>query len=270
MSLAQGYVDQLRKIGSQVADMQECLRHYQSVLDREIGAIHREIERSSAKMSEAYTLFAKLQETLRKRRLLKDEAIRFNTIHGHLSKALDPLFAEYEERVEMGEKITDTYAVTLSAEEVIRKVEKKILFPITTEKELSDLRPDNDGQVRVIGGKHIRVFFESWIPYEAAKVLVSESRAAVADENTIVLLQHKRELKLLILRRDQWTCHYCGSFGDTVDHVVPRSKGGRSTVKNLVCACKACNVEKGTMDYSTYVALKASSNQKEESYNVSL
>ncbi|WP_287930571.1 HNH endonuclease [Thermus sp.] len=50
-----------------------------------------------------------------------------------------------------------------------------------------------------------------------------------------------------ILRRDRYTCQYCGRRGGelTVDHVLPRSRGGRSTWENLVAACRSCNLKKG-------------------------
>ncbi|MGC3955484.1 MAG: HNH endonuclease [Propionicimonas sp.] len=44
-----------------------------------------------------------------------------------------------------------------------------------------------------------------------------------------------------VLRRDRWTCAYCGRTGNTWDHIVPRSRGGRSTWTNTVAACLACN-----------------------------
>jgi 5-methylcytosine-specific restriction endonuclease McrA len=50
-----------------------------------------------------------------------------------------------------------------------------------------------------------------------------------------------------ILLRDDHICQYCGVRGErlmTVDHVVPRSKGGPSTWENLVCACMRCNNRK--------------------------
>jgi 5-methylcytosine-specific restriction endonuclease McrA len=50
-----------------------------------------------------------------------------------------------------------------------------------------------------------------------------------------------------ILLRDDYTCQYCGLRGErlmTVDHVIPRSKGGPSTWENLVCACMRCNNRK--------------------------
>lgn len=49
-----------------------------------------------------------------------------------------------------------------------------------------------------------------------------------------------------IFKRDGGKCQYCGSTKDlTLDHVIPRSKGGRSTWDNLVTACKNCNSRKG-------------------------
>lgn len=48
----------------------------------------------------------------------------------------------------------------------------------------------------------------------------------------------------MILIRDDWTCQYCGKFGDTVDHIFPKSRGGGNTWGNLCCACFSCNNKK--------------------------
>ncbi len=50
-----------------------------------------------------------------------------------------------------------------------------------------------------------------------------------------------------ILARDGHTCQYCGHRGSdlTVDHVVPRHRGGQHTWENLVTACRPCNHRKG-------------------------
>lgn len=50
-----------------------------------------------------------------------------------------------------------------------------------------------------------------------------------------------------ILRRDDYTCQYCGrkSHHLTIDHVVPRHMGGKHTWTNLVAACSPCNRRKG-------------------------
>jgi len=51
-----------------------------------------------------------------------------------------------------------------------------------------------------------------------------------------------------IMHRDGHSCQYCGYVGDdlTLDHVVPRSRGGGDTWENLVTACVRCNVKKGS------------------------
>ncbi|MTI20366.1 HNH endonuclease [Fulvivirga sp. RKSG066] len=49
-----------------------------------------------------------------------------------------------------------------------------------------------------------------------------------------------------VFKRDAFVCQYCGTTKDlTLDHVTPRSRGGRSSWNNLVTACKRCNTQKG-------------------------
>jgi 5-methylcytosine-specific restriction endonuclease McrA len=49
-----------------------------------------------------------------------------------------------------------------------------------------------------------------------------------------------------VFKRDNFCCQYCGTKKDlTLDHVIPRSKGGMSSWSNLVTACKRCNAKKG-------------------------
>ena len=50
-----------------------------------------------------------------------------------------------------------------------------------------------------------------------------------------------------ILRRDDYTCQYCGESNHplTVDHVMPKSRGGKTNWTNVVVACKSCNLKKG-------------------------
>jgi 5-methylcytosine-specific restriction endonuclease McrA len=44
-----------------------------------------------------------------------------------------------------------------------------------------------------------------------------------------------------VLRRDDHRCGYCGKTANTIDHVQPRSRGGRDTWDNLVACCLRCN-----------------------------
>ena len=50
-----------------------------------------------------------------------------------------------------------------------------------------------------------------------------------------------------ILKRDDFRCQYCGQKRHplTLDHVVPKNRGGSDTWENLVCACARCNNKKG-------------------------
>jgi 5-methylcytosine-specific restriction endonuclease McrA len=59
---------------------------------------------------------------------------------------------------------------------------------------------------------------------------------------------HRRKItRKAVLARDSWTCQYCGSRkpGLTVDHVIPRSRGGKSVWENIVASCASCNRRKG-------------------------
>jgi 5-methylcytosine-specific restriction endonuclease McrA len=47
-----------------------------------------------------------------------------------------------------------------------------------------------------------------------------------------------------LMRRDNYKCAYCGRHGETIDHVLPRSRGGQHSWENTVAACQMCNHRK--------------------------
>jgi 5-methylcytosine-specific restriction endonuclease McrA len=47
-----------------------------------------------------------------------------------------------------------------------------------------------------------------------------------------------------VFARDSWACQYCGGKAETMDHVVPRSRGGAHSWENVVAACRRCNSKK--------------------------
>ena len=53
-----------------------------------------------------------------------------------------------------------------------------------------------------------------------------------------------------VIIRDDYTCQYCGDTPPrselTIDHVIPKVRGGKTTWDNVVCACQRCNLFKGS------------------------
>lgn len=67
-----------------------------------------------------------------------------------------------------------------------------------------------------------------------------ERRASVAPRSLI-----PKPFVRVVTERDAAECVYCGSeFDISIDHLKPESRGGRSSVDNLACACRRCNMEK--------------------------
>ncbi len=51
-----------------------------------------------------------------------------------------------------------------------------------------------------------------------------------------------------VMKRDNFECQYCGSSKNlTLDHILPKSKGGKTEWRNLVTACSRCNSAKGDL-----------------------
>ncbi len=48
-----------------------------------------------------------------------------------------------------------------------------------------------------------------------------------------------------VFGRDDNICQYCGATAESLDHVVPRSRGGAHTWDNVVACCRRCNIKKG-------------------------
>ena len=103
-----------------------------------------------------------------------------------------------------------------------------------------------------------------------AHVLVFKGKAEVIEEleqplrsatgafpwpHVIRLVQYVRVPRTLqrkisrraLFARDGWRCMYCGTSSGrlTLDHVVPRSRGGDSVWENVVTSCAPCNLKKG-------------------------
>ena len=68
---------------------------------------------------------------------------------------------------------------------------------------------------------------------------------------------HWKKIRLEILRRDSYTCTYCGDVANEVDHIVAKVKGGEDTYDNLVAACRTCNIQKKDHDEAVFLARRS-------------
>ena len=63
----------------------------------------------------------------------------------------------------------------------------------------------------------------------------------IREQNRVRQQRYRGNQKII---RDAGACVYCGDKGDTIDHVIARTKGGSDDESNLVCSCKRCNMQK--------------------------
>lgn len=91
----------------------------------------------------------------------------------------------------------------------------------------------------------------------SADEMVSSTSLTIRIPRVIVLMFYdklpKRQVSFSrknIFERDYWACQYCGSKPAksdlNLDHVVPRSQGGKTTWDNIVASCFTCNSKKGS------------------------
>ncbi|MHB0969110.1 MAG: HNH endonuclease [Thermoanaerobaculia bacterium] len=114
------------------------------------------------------------------------------------------------------------------------------------------------GQVRAVGADYVTYDFPNWqdIPVQPADFYIATPRRNILVPHVVQLLRFdkvpRQEVKFSrgnIYLRDHNRCQYCGrkflSSELSLDHIVPISRGGKSTWENVVCACLPCNVKKG-------------------------
>jgi 5-methylcytosine-specific restriction endonuclease McrA len=88
---------------------------------------------------------------------------------------------------------------------------------------------------------------------EIVKKLMDEKMAEKNTKKSARLIYNAQTFREYILEREEKKCHYCNKKGNTVDHVIPKSKGGLTTPKNCVCACEKCNTRKGNTDKKLFI-----------------
>ena len=112
--------------------------------------------------------------------------------------------------------------------------------------------------------------YEKWLIKELRRIdnnffkkIDNSAREQERQKVKIANKKHRRSLrksltkrkKEQILKRDAYTCHYCGKMdGDaTIDHLIPVTRGGSSKDSNLITACKGCNSDKGNKTHNEYL-----------------
>lgn len=56
--------------------------------------------------------------------------------------------------------------------------------------------------------------------------------------------RHTAMSRRAVFARDNHRCGYCGQTADSIDHVMPRSRGGKNVWENVIAACRGCNLRK--------------------------
>jgi len=114
------------------------------------------------------------------------------------------------------------------------------------------------GIARAVDEQYQTFDFEGWSQLAVARdaEAIGTSSGPIRVPRVIVLIafdrvpkRHVRFSRINIYARDNFTCQYCGLRYPrselNLDHVIPRSFGGRSTWSNVVCSCLECNRRKG-------------------------
>lgn len=114
------------------------------------------------------------------------------------------------------------------------------------------------GAARAMGPDYSLFDFERWAQLDAtsAERVIRTVRQSIVVPQVILLTEYERlpQLHIRLSRahvyaRDGYQCQYCGQTPEraqlNLDHVIPRSRGGRTTWDNVVCSCLLCNTRKG-------------------------
>lgn len=119
--------------------------------------------------------------------------------------------------------------------------------------DLSVLRSTRRGIVHMRGRTDKGRRWHQETDLATATILVKEYAAVVVNPYTIRRLYSNRSFRKYILERDQYTCYFCSGPGDTIDHLLPRARGGHTTPLNCVCACNLCNQAKADHDLHHFI-----------------
>lgn len=112
---------------------------------------------------------------------------------------------------------------------------------------------EQDKTILVLNASYEPINFTNW---KRAVILLLKRKAQRLSARVIRLVNYvklpiekimaNKPSRQMIYSRDNFQCQYCGSIKNlTIDHVMPRSRGGDNSWQNLTTACMPCNTHKG-------------------------
>jgi len=106
--------------------------------------------------------------------------------------------------------------------------------------------------ILVLNSSYEPIHFTNW---KRAVILLLKEKAQFLSSRVIRLIHYvklplhqimtQKPTRAMIYQRDDHTCQYCESKKRlTIDHIIPKSRGGQDTWENMVVACSVCNTKK--------------------------
>lgn len=204
---------------------------------------------------------------------MNDHAVRFNRTaegtrmarHGKNSQQQDPSAGSFSDEGDAAAMALEAgLASGLDCKVLVLNKLYMAIRVIPAKRAFGLLACDLAEVIHIDDGAYLTYDFESWTEVsQAASEIEREShdwvktvRFDIAVPRIIRLLGYDRLPKQMVklnrrnlFARDRNHCQYCGSHFPTselsIDHVLPKSQGGRDTWENLVCSCIRCNAKKG-------------------------
>lgn len=105
---------------------------------------------------------------------------------------------------------------------------------------------DRRALILVLGGKAVVLEADAGNPLRSAYCEFAGPRVILLKRYVRVPMARSTPVSRKgVLRRDDHRCAYCEGFANTIDHILPRSRGGGDSWENLVACCLRCNNVKG-------------------------
>jgi hypothetical protein len=113
------FYEQLDRLYREVTRFYNELNKHQSRYDKELSALYHELEKAELTPTSGYEFALKLQDVLRKRRVVKDEMARLQPIYNYVAQTFYTLQKQIERAISQSKRVRKSLNVTLSINEVL-------------------------------------------------------------------------------------------------------------------------------------------------------